>query len=101
MEKEAESLRDLNAVCLQTAVLCVECEMVSNSPHDHCFICGSHSLVNLSCVLGGALPGNRAMVVESEALQPSRCQVVLNFPVQDQKPCRKTPGHKRSMQHSA
>lgn len=96
-DKEAESLRDLNVVCLQNAVLCVDCEMVSNSPHDHCLICGSHSLVNLSCILGGALPSNRAMVIESKTLTPSLCQVMLNFPAQEQKPCRKTPVRKRSV----
>jgi hypothetical protein len=39
--------RWLNAVALQNAVLCAECDFVSDSPHDQCQVCGSRSLVNM------------------------------------------------------
>jgi len=40
--------RCLNAVALQNAVLCAECDVVSDSPHDRCLVCGSPSLFNIS-----------------------------------------------------
>jgi hypothetical protein len=44
--------RPLNAVALQNAVLCAECDVVSDSPHDICMVCGSRSLINISRMLG-------------------------------------------------
>jgi hypothetical protein len=32
--------RYLNAIALQNAVLCAECDVVSDSPHDMCLVCG-------------------------------------------------------------
>jgi hypothetical protein len=45
--------RPLNAVALHYAVLCAECDVVSDSPHDICMVCGSRSLVNICKILGG------------------------------------------------
>jgi hypothetical protein len=42
----------LNAVGLQNAVLCAECDVVSDSPHDVCLVCGTHSLINICQILG-------------------------------------------------
>lgn len=64
---EAIESLDVNAVCLQNAVLCAECEVISDSRHDVCRICGSRSLLSLSCVLGGRLPVQRAYIVESNS----------------------------------
>lgn len=47
---------DVNAVRLQNAVLCPNCETISDSPHDACMICGSRSLLPLSRVLGEMRP---------------------------------------------
>ncbi len=43
---------DLNAVSLRQAVLCADCDVISNSPHDACMVCGSRSLLPLARVLG-------------------------------------------------
>ncbi len=43
---------EMSVVPLQHAVFCVNCETVSNSPHDICWVCGSRSLVSLSRMLG-------------------------------------------------
>jgi len=40
--------RVLNAVPLQNAVLCAECDVVSDSPHATCLVCGSPSLFNIA-----------------------------------------------------
>jgi hypothetical protein len=36
--------RCLNAIALQNAVLCAECDVVGDSPHDTCLVWGSRSL---------------------------------------------------------
>jgi hypothetical protein len=48
VESGPERGRVLNAVALQNAVLCAECDVVSDSPHDTCMVCGSHSLFNVA-----------------------------------------------------
>lgn len=44
--------QEMTVVPLQHAVFCVNCETVSNSPHDVCRVCGSRSLVSLFRMLG-------------------------------------------------
>jgi hypothetical protein len=44
--------RSLNAVALQNAVLCAECDVVSDSPHDRCLVCGSRPLFNIAHMFG-------------------------------------------------
>jgi hypothetical protein len=76
----AEGARVLNAVPLQNAVLCVECDVLSDSPHDTCLVCGSHSLFNVARMLGGKLPKERASLIAREAVGVSPRDVVLTFP---------------------
>ncbi len=45
---------DVNAVRLQQAVLCADCDVISDSPHDSCLVCGSRSLMPLARVLNSA-----------------------------------------------
>ena len=72
--------RGLNAVALQNAALCAECDVVSDSPHDRCLVCGSRSLFNISRMLGGALPRDRAILIRPEMLEPGNPERVLSFP---------------------
>ncbi len=53
--KRRGELRELNTVPLVNAVLCADCETISNSPHDECLVCGSNSLFNLRRVLDGTV----------------------------------------------
>jgi hypothetical protein len=69
---DASEKPDVNAICLQNAVLCAECEVISDSPHDTCRVCGSHSLLSMSRVLGGTLPVQRAQLVEAWVSNPER-----------------------------
>jgi hypothetical protein len=71
--------RGLNAVALQKAVLCAECDVVSDSPHDRCLVCGSRSLFNIARMFGGNLPRNRAVLVPSDVSERQR-EIVLSFP---------------------
>ena len=71
--------RALNAVALQNAVLCADCDVVSDSPHDRCLVCGSRSLFNIARMFGGNLPQNRAAVIPSETRELQH-EIVLSFP---------------------
>jgi hypothetical protein len=76
--------RYLNAIALQNAVSCAECDVVSNSPHDTCLVCGSRSLFNIAHMFGGNLPQNRTALVSSETME-MRHEVLLSFPSPDRR----------------
>ena len=38
----------LSAIPLANAVYCANCDLITNSPHDACVICGSHSVVGVA-----------------------------------------------------
>jgi len=76
----SEVSRCLNAVALQNAVLCAECDVVSDSPHDRCMVCGSRSLINISRMLGGTLPSDRATLIRPVTLETEKPEIVLTFP---------------------
>lgn len=80
VEIRVERRPPLNAICLKSAVLCAECDVVSDSPHDHCLVCGSRSLFNISRLLGGSLPKERVKIVESAVPAASAPVRVLTFP---------------------
>jgi len=71
----------INAVALQSAVLCAECDVVSDSPHDICLVCGSRSLFNISRIFGGNLSKERATLIAREPLETTQREMVLTFPV--------------------
>ena len=81
LESVPEKGRVLNAVALRNAVLCAECDVVSDSPHDQCLICGSRSLFNIARMFGGSLPRDRASLIASEVLETTQREIVLSFPV--------------------
>jgi hypothetical protein len=55
----------LDSVALENAVLCADCEIISNSGGENCEICGSRSLLSLGRVLGGGLGSERASIVDA------------------------------------
>jgi hypothetical protein len=79
IESIPERGRILNAVGLQNAVLCAECDVISDSPHDQCLVCGSSSLFNIARMFGGNLPRDRVTLLPSEMLELQR-EPVLTFP---------------------
>jgi hypothetical protein len=72
--------RVLNSVPLQNAVLCAECDVVSDSPHDTCLICGSRSLFNIARIFGSKLPKERANLITPDGVEVRSTDVVLTFP---------------------
>ncbi len=57
-------LRDLNFVPLPSAVLCVDCEVITESCGGHCRICGGSALLSLARVLGGPVGESRAVLID-------------------------------------
>jgi hypothetical protein len=76
----AEELRPLNSISLQNAVLCAECDVVSDSPHDYCLVCGSRSVFNISRLLGGMFPNQRATLIDSANRPLTSPKPMLTFP---------------------
>jgi hypothetical protein len=50
----------ITCVPLQNAVLCADCECISESNNDVCGVCGGRALVNLGRLLGSAAQGEAA-----------------------------------------
>ena len=55
MANETQNKPDLEIVLLSRAMLCLDCEVISESRGDECPACKSHSLLSLVRVLGGSL----------------------------------------------
>lgn len=71
---------EINAICLRDAVLCADCEVISDSTHETCRVCGSHSLLSLSRVLGGTLPVQRAHLVAESNFNRQVFSLVRRMP---------------------
>src|SRR5580692_10466143 len=76
----AERNRQLNAISLRNAVLCADCDVVSDSPHDECLVCGIRSLFNISRALGGMLPRKRTTLIDTARWPVASPRPVLTFP---------------------
>jgi putative methionine-R-sulfoxide reductase with GAF domain len=59
--------REVNFVSLQTAIFCVQCELISENHTPHCYACGSRAVLSLSRVLGGSLRGQPAAHLIADA----------------------------------
>lgn len=59
--------QDISFVELQTAVFCVQCEVISKNTTPHCLRCGSQAVLSLSRVLGGSLHGQQTAHVIADA----------------------------------
>src|SRR6266571_6297919 len=60
-------LQDINFLALQSAVFCVQCELISENNTPACLACGSQAVVSLSRVLGGSLRGQQTANVIADA----------------------------------
>jgi len=58
---------DVNFVSLQTAVFCVQCELLSDNNTPRCLACGSGAVLSLSRVLGGSLRGQQTAHLIADA----------------------------------
>jgi GAF domain-containing protein len=58
---------DVNFVSLQSAIFCVQCELLSENNTPQCLACGSGAVVSLSRVLGGSLRGQQTTHLIADA----------------------------------
>lgn len=58
---------DTNLVRLQKAVLCADCEVISEGLNSHCACCGSQALLSLNRVLGGTIEFSFAPSISVES----------------------------------
>jgi GAF domain-containing protein len=58
---------DVNFVSLQSAVFCVQCELLSENNTPKCLACGSLAVLSLSRVLGGSLQGQQTAHLIADA----------------------------------
>ena len=74
---------------LQNAVLCADCECISESTNDVCEVCGGRALVNLGRLLGSAMQCETAASTgvseplvrqELQTLADSSCRVIHAVP---------------------
>jgi GAF domain-containing protein len=59
--------RNAHFLGLQTAVLCVACELISENNTSRCLACGSSALIGLSRVLGGSMRGQQTAHLIADA----------------------------------
>jgi len=59
--------RNAHFLGLQTAVLCVACELISENNTPRCLACGSSALIGLSRVLGGSMRGQQTAHLIADA----------------------------------
>src|SRR5580693_9242923 len=65
--KEKLTGQDISFLTLQTAVFCVECEIISKNNTPHCMACGSAAVLSLSRLLGGSLRGQQTAHLIADA----------------------------------
>lgn len=53
----------MHAVHLGDAVLCADCEVISETINDECSACGSRSLMNIQRMLGGCIDRDRVRLL--------------------------------------
>ncbi len=65
--QRSQTVADVNFVSLQSAVFCVQCELLSENNTPRCLACGSGAVLSLSRVLGGSLRGQQTVHLIADA----------------------------------
>jgi putative methionine-R-sulfoxide reductase with GAF domain len=74
--------QQIHFLSMQTAVFCVECEIISENNSPHCYACGSQAVLSLSRVLGGSLRGQQTShVINDVELDRLVRELVSTVPV--------------------
>jgi hypothetical protein len=66
----AHAWSNANLVRLQEAVLCVNCDVISEGVNGHCAACGSEALLALSRVLGGTIQTGLSLLPDLPQVAP-------------------------------
>ena len=67
----------VNTIHILRAVLCADCEVISDGKGDTCVVCGSRSLLSLGRVLGGTIGEERAVRVPTNENEPRKVFTLL------------------------
>ncbi len=59
--------QDIHFLDLQTAVFCVQCELISRNATPNCLACGSQAVLSLARLLGGSLRGQQTAHLIADA----------------------------------
>ena len=72
---------DASFLSLQSAVFCVQCELLSENNTPRCLACGSSAMLSLSRLLGGSLQGQQtAHLIEDAELDRLVRSLLYNVP---------------------
>jgi GAF domain-containing protein len=58
---------DVSFLSMQSAIFCVQCELISENNTPHCLACGSGAVLSLSRLLGGSLRGQQTAHLIADA----------------------------------
>ena len=78
--KQPPQHRAINNVPLLKAVLCADCECISESRSEVCGVCGGRSLVNLGRLLGSAMQGETRIDVSDPLIHQELRSLVDSTP---------------------
>jgi GAF domain-containing protein len=69
---------DVNFLCMQSAIFCVQCELISENNTPHCLACGSTAVLSLARLLGGSLRGQQTAHLIADAELDRLVRSLLN-----------------------
>jgi len=69
---------DVNFLCMQSAIFCVQCELISENNTPHCLACGSGAVLSLARLLGGSLRGQQTAHLIADAELDRLVRALLN-----------------------
>ena len=75
----AQAWLDANLVCLHRAVLCANCEIISEGMNGHCTACGSQALLSLGKLLGGSVGAEMPCLTLAESDRVASDAVLWRF----------------------
>ena len=85
----------VNTIHILSAVLCADCEVISDSAGDTCVVCGSRCLLSLGRVLGGTIGEERAVLVPTNEKELRNMLTLLVNPGASSKLTHRTVGSGR------
>ncbi len=86
----------VNTIHILNAVLCADCEVISDSAGDTCVVCGCRSLLSLGRVLGGTIGEQRAVLMPANEKELRNMLTLLVNPGASSKLSHRAVGSGRS-----
>jgi len=93
------SAHQIHFLSLQTAIFCVQCELISANTTPSCLACGSKAVIGLSRMIGGSLRNQpAARVIEDDQLNRLVRELLATVPSEELQP-EYAPTHMPSRHH--